>query len=144
MVSTARKYDYISRLEPPDSIYSAGTNRGTATMKNRKTLVLVTILAVVIASAVVLAQAAVPNATPFADRSVHQAADRTANWNAERATKQGISSAFYRVVTQTEDEEKGIPETGGVSRGDVALLGLGVGALIAGGGLLAFRIFRRR
>lgn len=113
-------------------------------MKSRKTLVLVTILAVAIASAAVLAQAAVPNATPDADGSVHQAADRAANWNAERVTGQAISSAFYQVVTQTEDEEEGIPETGGVSRGDVALLGLGVGALIAGGGLVAIRIFRQR
>jgi len=113
-------------------------------MKNRKILVLVTILAVTIASAAVLAKAAVPNTTPYADGSVHQAADRAANWNAERATGQAVSSAFYRVVTQTEDEEKGIPETGGVSRGDVALLVLGAGALIAGGGLAAIRIFRQR
>ena len=86
------------------------------------------VLAVII---VVVAVAAVPAIAQNADKAANKAAKQ-----ANRAAKQE-----QKAVAPAEDKQKALPQSGGASAGNIALLG--TGALLVGGGVLLHRTAAR-
>jgi LPXTG-motif cell wall-anchored protein len=101
-------------------------------------MVVLTIVAVLVAMAATAGSAMAQNDDKAAKRAAKQA-----NKQASRAAKQANKQAqnIQNPGPANAGTQKALPSSGGISAGNIALLG--AGALMVGGGLLVHRVARQ-